>query len=230
MPRKPQTTDNTEVQQLLLQFDIETNFYSLPSFFQDLLIAACRSNLSSTEDLPDEHTAFFLFKALKQLDEISTNSVQRLLSERGMGNSERNAQRWASRLRYATDAILYHGEQNFLQLNGKETDIYIDVDNCFTEFPDDPNNPAPSYSGQSESSPLYVAEIKREGLEDVLKDIEGRYKGKPKDSFEPIDRHVWNLRNGYEDRFLQNAFKHIVLMDDEVVIIDKDTGEYSPLS
>ncbi|WP_114635358.1 hypothetical protein [Vibrio splendidus] len=60
-------------------------------------------------------------------------------------------------------------------------------------------------------------------MSDVIADIETRFKGEPKKNIKPLDRHLWNLRNGWNDRFLANAFQHISKDDD--VIVDTNTGE-----
>ncbi|HDZ3730334.1 TPA: hypothetical protein RSW61_001932 [Vibrio harveyi] len=213
MPRKPLVTDNTEVRQYTSKFDpLTISYSSLPSWLQDILIAACRCNLSSTEDLPDEGTAFFIFKGLRELNEISTYSVSSFLSERGMGSSVSTAKRWAQRFRYASDAILFHGERNFFNLGVEETDIYTDLEKLYEEFPDDPDSPIPS----STSSP-----IRKERLEDILEEMEGRkWEASP---VSKLDMHIWNLKNDYKDGFLANQFKHIIKEDD--VIVDTKTGE-----
>lgn len=224
MPRPAIVHDNTEVQQLLMHFDMETKYDLLPHWMQDSLISACRCNLSATEDLPDEGSAFFVFKSLKVLNEISTSSVGNYLKSVGMGSSERNTRRWAERIRYASKAIEFHGERNFLSLNGRETDIYIEIDKCFEEYPDDPTNPAPNYN-DIESPHTYVAVINKEPLGDVIDDISARYKGnkKEEEKITPLQRHIWNLKNDWYDGFLRNAFKSVIKQDD--VIVDTKTGE-----
>ncbi|TOB14064.1 hypothetical protein, partial [Vibrio parahaemolyticus] len=97
-------------------------------------------------------------------------------------------------------------------LGVEETDIYTDLDKLYEEFPDDPNSPIPS----STSSP-----IRKERLDDVLEEMEGRKWEAP--SVPKLDIHIWNLKNGMRDGFLANQFKHIIKEGD--VIVDTKTGE-----
>lgn len=225
MGRPIKITDNTEVKQYLLQLDLKSfDDYKvkLPSWLADVMVGVARQTTDTSDrNLVTDGTAWSILRMLRELDSISTETVMDYLSRNNMGTSKKNVSRWRSKLENANSAILFHGERRIFDMGVEPFYDYIEVDKCFEDFPDDPNNPAPTYT---EDQKRVSVPIKRESLDDVLSDIEARFKDNKPIEITSRDRHIWNLKNGYTDKFLANQHKKIILLEDEIVV-DTSTGE-----